>query len=53
MKFLSNFDIRDAHIYGGMITTAIGVLALAGWPASLVALGILMMYLGTYRMGRL
>ena len=35
MKFLSNFDIRDAHIYGGMITTAIGVLALAGWPASL------------------
>tara|TARA_R110000824_G_scaffold367643_2_gene556849 strand:- start:1155 stop:1316 length:162 start_codon:yes stop_codon:yes gene_type:complete len=53
MKLFNNFDMRDAHIYGGMIIIAIGVLVLVGWPASLIALGVLMMYLGTYRMGRL
>ena len=44
---------RDVHIYGGMILIAVGVLAYVGWPGSLIALGVMSMYLGTFRMGRL
>tara|TARA_R100000808_G_scaffold4774_1_gene15124 strand:- start:3602 stop:3754 length:153 start_codon:yes stop_codon:yes gene_type:complete len=46
-------DLRDIHIYGGMILIGIGVLAYIGWPGSLIAMGIISMYLGTFRMGRL
>tara|TARA_R100000808_G_scaffold22290_1_gene48436 strand:- start:5715 stop:5867 length:153 start_codon:yes stop_codon:yes gene_type:complete len=46
-------DLRDVHIYGGMILIAIGVLAYVGWPGAVVAVGACVMYLGIYRMGRL
>jgi hypothetical protein len=46
-------DLRDAHIYGGMLLVGIGVLAYTGWPGSLIAIGLAIMYLGIYRMGRL
>ena len=46
-------DLRDIHIYGGMLAIAVGVLAYAGWPGGLIALGVVSLYLGTYRMGRL
>jgi hypothetical protein len=46
-------DLRDVHIYGGMLLIAGGVLAYAGWPGSLIALGVTSLYLGTFRMGRL
>lgn len=47
------FDLRDVHVYGGMALIAIGVLALAGWEGALIALGVVGLYLGTFRMGRL
>ena len=50
---MKNFDMRDVHIYGGMLLVGGGVLALGGWPASLIAVGMLSRYLGTFRMGRL
>ena len=46
-------DLRDAHIYGGMILIAIGTFGLTGWEGALIALGVGGLYLGTYRMGRL
>jgi len=46
-------DLRDVHIYGGMVLIAVGVLGLVGWEGALIALGIVGLYLGTYRMGRL
>ena len=46
-------DLRDLHIYGGLILIGIGVLGLAGWEGSLIAIGIVALYLGTYRLGRL
>ena len=46
-------DLRDAHIYGGMILIAIGTFGLAGGEGALIALGVVGLYLGTYRMGRL
>jgi len=46
-------DLRDAHIYGGMILIAIGTFGLTGWEGALIALGVVGLYLGTYRMGRL
>ena len=50
---MKNIDMRDVHIYGGMLLIAGGVLAYGGWPASLIALGLVSLYLGTFRMGRL
>ena len=47
------FDLRDVHIYGGMTLIALGVFGLLGWEGALIALGIVGLYLGTYRMGRL
>lgn len=47
------FDLRDVHVYGGMVLIAIGVLALVGWEGALIALGVVGLYLGTFRMGRL
>ena len=46
-------DLRVVHIYGGMVLIAVGVLGLVGWEGALIALGIVGLYLGTYRMGRL
>jgi len=46
-------DLRDVHIYGGMALIAVGVFGLVGWEGALIALGIVGLYLGTYRMGRL
>lgn len=46
-------DLRDVHIYGGMVLIGIGVLAYTDWAGSLIAVGIICMYLGIYRMGRL
>jgi|TARA_Y100001951_G_C11231491_1_gene234885 hypothetical protein len=50
---MMKFDLRDVHVYGGMVLIAGGVLGLAGWEGALIALGIVSLYLGTYRMGRL
>ena len=47
------FDLRDLHVYGGMILVGIGVLSFAGWGGALIALGLINFYLGTFRMGRL
>lgn len=46
-------DLRDAHVYGGTVSISLGVLAYAGWPGGLIAFGVVLLYLGTYRMGRL
>jgi|TARA_R110000751_G_scaffold178782_1_gene284966 hypothetical protein len=46
-------DLRDVHIYGGTVSVSVGVLAYTGWPGGLIALGVVLLYLGTYRMGRL
>ena len=46
-------DLRDAHIYGGMILIAVGTFGLTGWEGALIAFGVVGLYLGTYRMGRL
>jgi hypothetical protein len=46
-------DLRDVHIYGGMILIGVGVLAYLGWAGALIAVGVTAMYLGIYRMGRL
>jgi hypothetical protein len=46
-------DLRDVHIYGGTVSVSVGVLGLVGWEGSLIALGVVLLYLGTYRMGRL
>ena len=46
-------DLRDLHIYGGLVLIGGGVLGLAGWECALIAVGFVSLYLGTYRMGRL
>jgi hypothetical protein len=46
-------DLRDLHIYGGMIGVAVGVLGYAGWQGSLIAVGAICWFMGVYRMGRL
>jgi hypothetical protein len=46
-------DLRDVHIYGGMALIAVGTFGLIGWEGALIALGVVGLYLGTYRMGRL
>jgi|6_EtaG_2_1085325.scaffolds.fasta_scaffold244113_2 hypothetical protein len=50
---MPKLDLRDVHIYGGAAAIALGVLAYAGWPAGLTALGLVLWYMGVYRMGRL
>jgi hypothetical protein len=50
---MPKLDLRDVHIYGGAAAIALGVLAYAGWPGALIALGAVCWYMGVYRMGRL
>jgi hypothetical protein len=52
-EWVKQIDLRDVHIYGGTGLVAVGVLAIVGWEGALIALGIVLLYLGTYRMGRL
>ena len=52
-NLVKHIDLRDCHIYGGAALVAGGVLGLAGWEGSLIAVGLVFLYLGTYRMGRL
>jgi hypothetical protein len=46
-------DLRDVHIYGGMLGVAIGVMGYAGWQGFLITLGAVCFYVGVFRMGRL
>ena len=46
-------DLRDVHIYGGMLGVALGVMAYAGWQGALIALGGISWFMGVYRRGRL
>ena len=50
---MKKLDLRDVHIYGGMVAIGIGVLGVLGWPGALVALGAVSWFMGVYRMGRL
>ena len=46
-------DLRDIHIYGGMIAVALCVLGYLGWQGALITVGAIAWFMGTYRMGRL
>lgn len=50
---MKTFDLRDLHVYGGMVAIAIGVMGYVGWPGALIVAGAICWFMGTYRMGRL
>ena len=47
-KLFTHIDIRDAHVYGGLLLVAMGFAGLQ-WEAGLVVLGGGLLYLGLRR----
>lgn len=45
-------DLRDLHIYGGIVLAGIGI-GFIYWQAALIAVGASLAYLGVWRLGRL
>ena len=50
---MKKFDLRDFHVYGGMVAVGVGVMAYVNWPGGLIVVGAIAWFMGTYRMGRL